>query len=145
MTADAIFQYATMLAAFGWLMMLVLTPLGFRTEKVITGIIIFSLSLTYAFMFVIGFEPSDFMKFSSLEGIMSLLGNKNAITAGWIHYLAFDLMTGNWIVCNARKLKIKFPYIIPSLLLTFMAGPLGFLIYIFTRWLVKKQYFFGEN
>ena len=145
MLADIIFQYASLLAMIGWLMMLVLTPLGFRTEKVIIGIVVTTLSITYAFLLVKGFSASDFMKFSTLDGVMSLLGNKTAMTAGWIHYLAFDLLTGNWIVCNARKQKIKFHFIIPPLILTFMAGPFGFLVYIATRWFIKKQYFFSEN
>lgn len=145
MYAEIIFKYATMLAVFGWLMMLILTPLGFRTEKVVVGIVVATLSVTYTLLLVNGFSASDFMKFSTLEGVMSLLGNKTAMAAGWIHYLAFDLMTGNWIVCNARKLKIPFTYILPSLLFTFMAGPFGLLLYIATRWLTKKQYFFPEN
>ena len=87
------------------------------------------------------FTPEDFEKFGSLNGVMELFTDKTAVTAGWVHYLAFDLLTGIWIKKNAQKYNIHHLILIPCLLLTFMLGPIGLLLYLLVRSIKTKQYF----
>jgi hypothetical protein len=61
--------------------------------------------------------------------------------AGWVHYLAFDLMTGLFIKRNALKHGISHWLLIPCLFLTFMFGPIGLLLYFLIRLIITKQYF----
>ena len=75
---------------------------------------------------------------------MSLFTNPALVTAGWVHYLAFDLMTGIWIKRNSLKYGIPHLLVIPCLLLTFMLGPVGLLLYLLIRSLKTKHYF-AEN
>ncbi len=49
--------------------------------------------------------------------------------AGWIHYLAFDLFVGSWEVSDARANGIHHLLVVPCLLATFMAGPIGLALY----------------
>jgi hypothetical protein len=72
---------------------------------------------------------------------MELFQNKTLVTAGWVHYLAFDLMTGIWIKRNSLKFGIPHVFIIPCLLFTFMLGPVGLLLYLLIRVVKTKQYF----
>ena len=51
------------------------------------------------------------------------------LLAGWIHYLAFDLLIGSWEVRDARELGIPHLFVVPCLFLTFMFGPAGWLLY----------------
>jgi len=76
--------------------------------------------------------------FSSLEGVRSLFSNDLALLAGWIHYLAFDLFVGTWIVENAKINRISRFFIIPCLFLTFMFGPTGLLCYTMLKFILKK-------
>jgi hypothetical protein len=45
--------------------------------------------------------------FGSLNGVMKLFQDRTLVTAGWVHYLAFDLITGIWIQKNAQKHSIN--------------------------------------
>jgi len=53
--------------------------------------------------------------------------------AGWVHYLAFDLFIGSWEVRDANRHGIPPWAIIPSLILTFLFGPMGLLLYFLIR------------
>ena len=75
----------------------------------------------------------DFSAFGSLAGVKALFTADNAILIGWVHYLAFDLLTGNWIVNQAKENNISHWFIIPCLLFCFMLGPVGFLLFYIIR------------
>jgi hypothetical protein len=98
-------------------------------------------ALMYSFLVAenLGSFQSD--SFNSLDNIASLFQNRNALLAGWIHYLAFDLFTGIYIVTNARKHGIGFWYLLPCLFFTFMFGPFGLLLYLILRWYKSRSYF----
>lgn len=86
----------------------------------------------------VGGETPDF---TQLSGVMALFDSKGGATIGWIHYLAFDLLTGLWTARNADRYGIARWIQLPILFLTLMAGPLGFLIYLLVRQVLifKKQ------
>ena len=75
---------------------------------------------------------------------MTLFQNETLVTAGWIHYLAFDLLTGIWIKKNSVKYGISHWIIVPCLIFTFMLGPVGLLLYLLVRTVQTKKYF-AEN
>jgi len=55
------------------------------------------------------------------------------LIAGWVHYLAFDLLVGSWIVKDAQEKQIHHGWIVPILVMTFMFGPLGWASYVVLR------------
>ena len=65
--------------------------------------------------------------------MVSLFKSPRVVLAGWIHYLAFDLMVGLYIVIDASRLGIAHWWLIPALLLTLMFGPAGLLLYLAMR------------
>jgi hypothetical protein len=73
--------------------------------------------------------------------VMNLFQNKTLVTAGWVHYLAFDLLTGLWIKRNSLKYNFSHWLIIPCLLFTFMLGPAGLLMYLLMRFIKTGEYF----
>lgn len=141
MTPDSIFSICNTIALAGWLLLIILSPFWVDTDKLLIGIIITLFAIVYAWCISQSFSAGDFDKFSTLDGVMSLFTNKMAVTAGWVHYLAFDLMTGIWIKKNSLKYGISHWLIIPCLLFTFMLGPVGLLMYLIIRTISSKQYF----
>lgn len=141
MTPDAIFSICNSIALGGWLLIIILSPFWADTDKLLIGIVITLLAIVYAWCISHSFSAGDFDKFLTLDGVMSLFTNKMAVTAGWVHYLAFDLMTGIWIKNNSLKYGISHWIIIPCLLFTFMLGPVGLLMYLIIRTIRSKQYF----
>ncbi|MEO8181827.1 MAG: ABA4-like family protein, partial [Deltaproteobacteria bacterium] len=71
--------------------------------------------------------------FSSLHEVAQLFENPWLLLAGWVHYLAFDLLVGGWIVRDARARGIRHLFVLPSLMLTFLFGPAGWLSYLALR------------
>jgi hypothetical protein len=144
MTVDQIFSLSNNLAMLGWLFLLIV-PNWKWTAKIVIGVIITILAILYIAFIFQAMNPQDMSSFGSLEGIMQLFTNKKAVLAGWLHYLAFDLMVGIFIVNDGAKNNINRFILIPCLLLTFMLGPTGLLLYLIIRMIRTKQYFVELN
>ncbi|MEQ1677596.1 MAG: ABA4-like family protein [Chitinophagaceae bacterium] len=144
MTPDTIFQLCSAIAMIGWITLIITSPFILEVDKFLIGIIITLLSVVYAWLIVASFNPGDMKSFGSLEGVMKLFQNKTLVTAGWVHYLAFDLMVGIWIKRNSLKYGMPHWLIIPCLLFTFMLGPVGLLLYLLLR-LIKTRNHFSVN
>ena len=71
--------------------------------------------------------------FSSLAAVRALFDNPWALLAGWTHYLAFDLFIGGWEVRDAQRRGIPHLLVVPALVLTFLFGPGGLLLYLAIR------------
>jgi hypothetical protein len=139
MSNDTIFSLVNAVALMSWLT-LILFPFRPFTNKVLIGVAVSLLCVTYAALVYNGLQPTDFTKFRTLEGITSVMSVTGAALIGWVHYLAFDLLTGLFIANNAAKHGIPYPWILPCLILTFMLGPVGLLLYLLIRWALTKDY-----
>lgn len=140
-TAEIIFSILNTLVLPVWLLMLV------APRWKVTQAIVFSygvpLILGLAYVTIVILNPSSLAEadFSSLGGIKSLFKNGDdwLISAGWYHYLAFDLFVGSWILKDAQEKGVRHFIIIPCLLFTFMLGPTGFVLYYITRLIFGKK------
>ena len=99
--------------------------------------------LALAFMYAIyifqAIQISGMMDFGSLTSVITLFTEENAVLAGWIHYLAFDLIVGMWMLDQNKELKINQLVMAPCLFLTFMLGPIGFLLFMIIKTIKQKQ------
>ena len=141
MTPDSIFQLCSAIAMIGWLALIIASPFIPEVDKFLTGIIVTLLAIIYTWLIVSSFHPGDMKSFGSLDGVMKLFQNKTLVTAGWVHYLAFDLMAGIWIKRNSMNYGISHWLIIPCLFFTFMLGPAGLLLYLLIRIIKTRRYF----
>lgn len=141
MTPDSIFQLCSGIAVAGWLILIIGSPFILEIDKFLIGIVIVLFCLVYTWLVVSAFSPDDLKKFGSLDGVMELFRDKTMVTAGWVHYLAFDLLAGCWIKRNSLRHGIPHIVIIPVLVVTFMLGPVGLLLYLFIRTVRTKRYF----
>ncbi len=71
--------------------------------------------------------------FTSIAGVRALFASDGGVTIGWIHYLALDLFAGLWIAKDADAKGFSRIVQSPVLLLTFMAGPAGVLLWFVIR------------
>jgi hypothetical protein len=129
MTPDSLFQIASPLAMTGWII-LALSPLAPRWADRIGGFIIPAiLSLLYAGV-ILGYWWQGQGGFDSLANVMLLLSNPWMALAGWVHFLAFDLFIGGWITRTARTRGIAHLLVLPCLVLTFLFGPIGLILFL---------------
>jgi hypothetical protein len=134
MTPDQAFQLASTLVMPQWLLMLV-APRWRVTQFLVTSYLIpVLLAVLYAAYLFSG-GPIDFGAFGTLEGVKGLFqtGGDGVVLAGWVHYLAFDLMVGSVVLRDSHERGLAHWLVVVPLVFCFMLGPVGLLLY----WLVR--------
>lgn len=139
MHPETLFNASGRLAIVGWAL-LVFVPRWRWTQRIASAIIPLTLAITYLVLIALNFAKSP-GGFGTLAQVSQLFQNPWLLLAGWIHYLAFDLFLGAWESRQAQRLGISHFLLIPCLLLTFMFGPVGFLVFWIIRSVVKRQLF----
>ena len=91
------------------------------------------LGVAYAVLIAQGFRAGTGGGFRSIAAVRQLFSNDAALAAGWLHYLAFDLFIGTWIAREGLDVGVPRLLILPCLLLTFLLGPVGLLIFLALR------------
>src|SRR6201999_1708101 len=113
-----------------WLLLIV-APRWRGTEILVHSVLVpVAIGLTYTWLIARAFmgEGAADGSFFSLHGVMAFFTSPVAATAGWIHYLVFDLMIGAWESRDAQRRGISHLAVIPCLIVTFVFGPIGFLL-----------------
>lgn len=132
MTPHQIFSIANSAALVCWLLLIVLPAKGW-VNRTLAGLVLpAAFAFVYAIIMAVHFSASD-GGYSSLSDVALLFRNPWLLLAGWIHYLAFDLLVGSWEARDARRRSINHVLVVPCLLLTFLFGPLGWLVYMAIR------------
>jgi len=140
MSDDLLFQIANTFVLPAWLLLLFL-PRWEWTARIVVGVVVALLSVLYTFLVITTLDPEGFEGFGSLEGVVELFQSPRAVLLGWIHYLAFDLMVGYYIVKDATQRKISQWLVAPCLVLCFILGPAGLLLYLIIRSGLTRKYF----
>lgn len=139
MTPTQVFSIAGMFTMPMWILMIFLPKWKITRFLMEYKVIPTLLSLIYAIYIIQAIILiGGMMDFGSLASVMKLFTEENAVLAGWVHYLAFDLIVGMWMLRQNEKLNIHQLIMAPILFSTFMFGPLGFLIFMIIK-LIKKQ------
>lgn len=131
-TLDAAFAIGSQLAVLGWLS-LILLPRWRGVSALLAGLLIpAALSLFYVALIAVHWHDAK-GGFATLDDVAALFASKPLLLAGWLHYLAFDLFLGNWILRRSQEEAIPHWLIVPVLLATFLFGPLGYLAFLLLR------------
>ena len=121
-----------------WLI-LIFFPQSNICKYLVTSIFpIFILSGAYVFMlyksYLNSFDfISNFDLYIGIESLSDLFTNKSFLIMFWIHFVSINLFTGGWIVRDSQRLGINKILLILPLVITYLIGPLGLLIY----WLIR--------
>ncbi len=96
------------------------------------------LSFLFVILFVLDF-PSSGASFGSFGELKTQFNSGHILLATWIHFLAFDLFVGAWILRNGQQSGVPHFRLVPFLLLTMILGPVGFLGYCLIRFFTTKS------
>lgn len=139
----SLFSFTNLVAVIAWALLL-FAPRRPLTHTTILYAGVGLLCLTYAVMLVTlmsgrvdpgaiagaaAFDPADY----SIQGLRKLFLSDGGLVTGWTHYLAFDLFVGLWISRDADAKGFSRFVQAPILLLTFLAGPIGLLLWLAIR------------
>ena len=139
MTPTEAFTIANAVTLPMWVLMLFLSKWKVTRFLIDFKVIPLTLAFIYAIYIVQAVCVSGMMDFGNLRSVMALFSEENAVLAGWIHYLAFDLLVGMWMLDQNKELKINQLAIAPCLFLTFTLGPIGFLLFMIIKTIKQKQ------
>lgn len=89
-------------------------------------------------------QSSGAVDFTSIEGVRAIFAHPNGVIIGWTHYLVFDLFVGAWIGRDAVRHSIPHLATIPCLIGAFMLGPVGLLLYVLLRFMLRKKWMLQE-
>jgi|TARA_B110001452_G_scaffold107174_1_gene88793 hypothetical protein len=139
MTPTIVFSIASVIAMPMWVLMLFFSKWKVTQFLIDFKVIPLALAFIYAIYIFQAIQIGGMMDFGSLASIMALFTEKNALLAGWVHYLAFDLLVGMWMLDQNKELRINQLLMAPCLFLTFMLGPIGFLLFMIIKTIKQKQ------
>ena len=127
-------------ALVGWIVLFAIPKVDF-TDPFVTKVIVLLLCGIYSYLLFFqktprGEERYPKGNFKTFQGLANFFRNPKVVLICWVHLLAFDLMVGLYIKNDAFANGFSFWWIIPSLILTILFGPLGLLSYFLLRFLI---------
>lgn len=128
---DFLFEAAGSIVMPAWVALAASPWLGKAKPAIraITGFVVPGLlGLAYVAL-VVAYWPASGGGYGSLDEVALLFGDPGMLTAGWYHYLAFDLFVGTWLARQAERDGIPPLWMVPCHALTFLFGPAGLLAY----------------
>ena len=135
MNYDQIFQLASVPMALGWVLLCValLGPASWQSLALVVGGRVMPLLLCVGYVIVLASSRGASGGFSSLSDVGVLFSSKGPLLAGWIHFLAFDLLVGRWqvdkVLAVGRPLLLRLLTVL-CLFATLMFGPMGLLLFL---------------
>ena len=137
-TIDMLYYWVNLGVLPFWLV-LIFFPNSYVCRYFVTSIFpILILSGTYIFILYKSYLNSyDFDKnfnlYFGVDNTLELFSDKSFLMMFWIHFISINLFTGGWIVKDSQKFSINKIILIVPLLITYLVGPVGLLIY----WLIR--------
>lgn len=139
MSDELIFQWANRSVLFPWALLAFFPRTVWTRRLVHSGLFCALLALLYGTLLIMDLPGPRGANFSSLDGIARIFTSPKTLIAAWVHYLAFDLFVGSWIVRDAERLNVAHAWTVPSLFVTLMLGPLGLLSWLALRLILTRR------
>lgn len=140
MTYETFFQLSTLLVAPFWSLM-IFAPKWEWTKRITASPWI---AAPPAFIFAALTIPDlpeliPSLMQPSLDMIMDMFSTPKSALAVWMYFLGFDLFLGRWIYLETRERSRSLIWSGVMLAITFMFGPLGFLVYLIDRTFISRS------
>ena len=132
MAPESLFSIASAVVLPGWVVLVVLPRWRWASGFIAAVLLPALLGGLYLGLIGLNILGAD-GGFGSLGDVSRLFENRYLLLAGWVHYLAFDLFIGAWEVRDAQRVGTSHLLVIPCLILTFLLGPVGLLVYLGLR------------
>ena len=147
---EQIYTYFTIETLYMWInlgvlpfwFILIMFPQSHLSRIFVTSIFpFFILSGVYIFIlyksYLIGYDfDGNFSLYLGLSELSRLFEDHLYIMIFWTHFIAINLFIGGWIVKDSQKFSINKVLMAVPLIVTYLIGPLGLLLY----WIIRIFY-----
>ena len=131
-----------------WLLLIILPHNQITNFFVQSAIVPLLLAGAYVYLsyniYLNGDILDGFELYNGLDGLYSMFANEALLLIFWIHFLAISLFAGAWIVRDSKKYFVPKILTVPSLILTYFAGPIGLVVYWFITIFFAKKISFND-
>jgi len=127
MTPEELFALTGPPSLLGWAI-LILAPRRWPLLNLVPQVVIpLGFAVLYTGLILTNFAATG-GGFGTLAAVRLLFNSDWMLVAGWVHYLAFDMAVGAWLALRMDRAGIGRLVQAPLLVLTFLFGPVGFLL-----------------
>ena len=147
---EQIYTYFTIETLYMWInlgvlpfwFILIVFPQSHLSRIFVTSIFpFFLLSGVYIFIlyksYLIGYDfNGNFTLYLGLSELSRLFEDHLYIMIFWTHFIAINLFIGGWIVKDSQKFSINKVLMAVPLIVTYLIGPIGLLLY----WIIRIFY-----
>ena len=147
---EQIYTYFTIETLYMWInlgvlpfwFILIVFPQSHLSRIFVTSIFpFFILSGVYIFIlyksYLIGYDfDGNFSLYLGLNELSRLFEDHLYIMIFWTHFIAINLFIGGWIVKDSQKFDINKVLMAVPLIVTYLIGPLGLILY----WIIRIFY-----
>ena len=147
---EQIYTYFTIETLYMWInlgvlpfwFILIMFPQSHLSRIFVTSIIpFFILSSVYTFIlyksYLIGYDfDGNFSLYLGLSELSRLFEDHLYIMIFWTHFIAINLFIGGWIVKDSQKFSINKVLMAVPLIVTYLIGPIGLVLY----WIIRIFY-----
>ena len=147
---EQIYTYFTIETLYMWInlgvlpfwFILIVFPQSHLSRIFVTSIFpFFILGGAYVFIlyksYLIGYDfDGNFSLYLGLSEISRLFEDHLYIMIFWTHFIAINLFIGGWIVKDSQKFAINKVLMAVPLIVTYLIGPLGLILY----WIIRIFY-----
>ena len=147
---EQIYTYFTIETLYMWInlgvlpfwLILIVFPQSHLSRIFVTSIFpFFILSGVYIFIlyksYLIGYDfDGNFSLYLGLSELSRLFEDHLYIMIFWTHFIAINLFIGGWIVKDSQKFSINKVLMAVPLIVTYLIGPIGLILY----WIIRIFY-----
>jgi hypothetical protein len=138
MNYEQLYSAFTVTVSVFWLLMIV-APKWIWTDRVVHTVFLpMALGLWVIVLGILGPPPPDGAGMGSLEAVMLLVDGEHWTLTIWSLVMGWDLLAGAWLARDARRRGIHHAWVIVCLVLTFVYGLLGLVLYLLVRLALQR-------
>jgi len=141
LTHENIYLWANFAILPFWLMLIIIPNSKFAQFFVNSIIVPLILSAAYiytVYQAILMNEPifDVFRLYLSLDNLYILFATESFLLVFWLHFLALNLFLGSWISRDGIKYNMPRGLVFLPLILVYLTGPLGLVLY----WIIRVFY-----
>jgi hypothetical protein len=138
MNYELVYSAFTLTVSVLWLL-LVVAPKWIWTDRIVHSVFVpLALGMWAIALGVLGPPPPEGAGMGSIEAVMLLVGGEHATLTLWTLVMGWDLLAGAWLARDACRRGIHHAWVIVCLVLAFVYGILGLVLYLLVRLALRR-------
>jgi hypothetical protein len=138
MNYELAYSAFTIVISLFWLLLIVAPRWSWTDRLVHTVLVPLAIGAWTIGLGVLGPPAPEGAGMGTLQAVMLLVGGEHATLTLWTLVMGWDLLAGAWLARDARRRGIHHAWVIACLLLTFMFGIAGLVLYLLLRLALQR-------